>query len=460
MLKQHQEISYRELVDALRTLCQEGSTGHMFICTDSNHSARIALTGGAITTVTFGRFQGQEAIDAIRKIGSARFSFSEVTYDGRSRRALPPTDVILAQLAEDAWLGESPRGGLETGGGAAGGGEADIEGSIFAAAQRSVDEEGEARTGPFGRRPGGGVSVKGKGIAERLRMLRRAGRSARPEADEHALARELFGASSDDVEHSRREVADSARSGKPLSLEGLPGAAEAKPDSTADAAAQDLFAAAAGAEEGLSADDNALARQVFGARDEDSAAARTSGPDETLAEDLSATSAGGVETGDHRIAAVESPGRDGRGDDAGGVSGPVLDEGDLFRAALSEGGAESPLADESVADEDADIARTLLVGDADDTSGTVDDSAHGFSLGSMSGSQRVFGPALVDLIRDHLTKSLGPAASLAVAEIEEQIKQVSRAADLEAILWRLSERIDDPEAAFSFHTAVMETAFG
>lgn len=506
MLKEHEEIPYRELVDALQELCRDGATGHMFIRTDSNHSSRIAISAGVIKAITFGRFQGQEAIDAIKKINSARFSFSEVAYESRSRRPLPPTEAILAELAEQTWFAEEGRGGFtaETGGGLSGGSGEDIEDNIFAAAQRSVGGGASASgSSPFAAPQGGSRARDGRGvrgIASRMLGRGRAGdRPAEPAADEGALAKHLFGADAREIEQSRKEVADSILAGRPYHLDdeaqhegsGAGAGLDSGTHSGTPDASETLgvFAAAAGSEVRLDADDSAMARNLFGAAQEDAQArARAISPDAAIAQELFTASEAPVESEDDKVArdlldAAEASDVAGSVDEAddelarelftagassdeaaerespiqapdAGLVGSI--EQELFRDALGSGSG-----DIATVEGDEDIARELFAGEGDepqDPFAASGAAAHG--LGDMSGSQRVFGLDLVDLVVEQLTKPLGPAAPMAVAEVEDELRQVSEAAGLDSILWRLAERIDDPEAAFAFHTEVMESAFG
>ena len=61
----------------LRRLCAERRTGTLFVATAKNQSGRLGLFEGQIVSARFQLPSGLEAVDEIRKVGSARFTFTE-----------------------------------------------------------------------------------------------------------------------------------------------------------------------------------------------------------------------------------------------------------------------------------------------------------------------------------------------------------------------------------------------
>jgi len=68
--------SYGELIAEVRRLCAERRTGTLFIATANNEAGHIALRDGLVVAARFRRTTGLEAAHSLRKITSARFSFT------------------------------------------------------------------------------------------------------------------------------------------------------------------------------------------------------------------------------------------------------------------------------------------------------------------------------------------------------------------------------------------------
>jgi hypothetical protein len=96
-------MSYRELMAELGALCAAKRTGTMFIATTDNHAARIGLRQGDIVSLVFRAQRGLEALDHIRKITAASFSFSDAVMDKAAHADLPYTTDLLALM-----IGEEP----------------------------------------------------------------------------------------------------------------------------------------------------------------------------------------------------------------------------------------------------------------------------------------------------------------------------------------------------------------
>lgn len=95
-------VPFTDLVAALAQWSRERRTGTVYVATDSNNAAQINLVEGEITFLVFKSKQGANALPLMQTIESCRFRFAEGVVAAPSRQALPPTDVILKQLAHSA----------------------------------------------------------------------------------------------------------------------------------------------------------------------------------------------------------------------------------------------------------------------------------------------------------------------------------------------------------------------
>jgi hypothetical protein len=98
-------MSYRELMTELGALCAAKRTGTMFIATTDNHAARIGLRQGDIVSLVFRAQRGLEALDHIRKITAASFTFSDIMLDKAAHADLPYTaDLLALMIGEESPL--------------------------------------------------------------------------------------------------------------------------------------------------------------------------------------------------------------------------------------------------------------------------------------------------------------------------------------------------------------------
>ena len=98
-------MSYRELMTELGALCAAKRTGSMFIATTDNHAARIGLRQGDIVSLVFRAQRGLEALDHIRKITAASFTFSDAVLDRAAHADLPYTaDLLALMIGEESPL--------------------------------------------------------------------------------------------------------------------------------------------------------------------------------------------------------------------------------------------------------------------------------------------------------------------------------------------------------------------
>ena len=99
MKRAHENLPLRDLIEILQTLCSERRTGTMFVHTDTNHSARIGLEQGRIVFIACGRYRGMDAIEQIKKMQYGKYSFTESSFNSRTKTPLLPTRELLLQLA-------------------------------------------------------------------------------------------------------------------------------------------------------------------------------------------------------------------------------------------------------------------------------------------------------------------------------------------------------------------------
>lgn len=99
--------TYTELMQALKSLCREASSGTMFIATPDNQFARIALRDGHVVSLSFRTKHGAEALPLIRDIRAGRFKFSAGQVAADDDAALVGKGVDLLQQL----LGDHAHGG-------------------------------------------------------------------------------------------------------------------------------------------------------------------------------------------------------------------------------------------------------------------------------------------------------------------------------------------------------------
>jgi len=99
---EHQQLSFGELLQVIRTLVREQRTGTMFIHTDSNHSVRIGMEDGRIISCAFGKYRGHDALPHIRQIHSGKYSFAEGIFNNSSEIPLPSTQDLLSSFSGES----------------------------------------------------------------------------------------------------------------------------------------------------------------------------------------------------------------------------------------------------------------------------------------------------------------------------------------------------------------------
>lgn len=103
-MREHQSLSYAELIGELHALAAAGSTGVMFIRTESDHSVRIGLQNGRVVSCNYRMFQQQKAIALIRQIRSGEYAFKPGAPGIVFGEALPANFDFFRELAGDSSL--------------------------------------------------------------------------------------------------------------------------------------------------------------------------------------------------------------------------------------------------------------------------------------------------------------------------------------------------------------------
>ncbi|MEZ5534012.1 MAG: hypothetical protein R3F02_00170 [Thiolinea sp.] len=103
-----QYIPFPQVIEQLSNLLGKDQSGVFFIATDTNESARLGLTNGRLTHCSFRRLHGQEALEELEQIATAKCSFSEnLRFPFRDRdsidhdAALLKLDISLPAIADD-----------------------------------------------------------------------------------------------------------------------------------------------------------------------------------------------------------------------------------------------------------------------------------------------------------------------------------------------------------------------
>ena len=69
--------NYEQIIDELKNRCKSRDNGTLFIKTEDNKSASIALERGVIVDCRFRHFKGMKAIELLRTVTSGKTSFSK-----------------------------------------------------------------------------------------------------------------------------------------------------------------------------------------------------------------------------------------------------------------------------------------------------------------------------------------------------------------------------------------------
>lgn len=100
-----QGIPFAQIVDDLRKLCREQSTGMVFITTDDNQLAQASLENGNIVYLFFSKHRGEEALQALRQVKAGHMRFTPGTIPA-FRSPLPAASEVLDYLQGSA--GQQP----------------------------------------------------------------------------------------------------------------------------------------------------------------------------------------------------------------------------------------------------------------------------------------------------------------------------------------------------------------
>ncbi len=93
-------MPWGELLQELVRMCNERRTGTLFIATNDNRLARIALKDGVISAVEFQRKQGLAAIKLMQSILAGTWRFNEELMLVSGVQSLPSTPGLLRMLAD------------------------------------------------------------------------------------------------------------------------------------------------------------------------------------------------------------------------------------------------------------------------------------------------------------------------------------------------------------------------
>lgn len=100
-------MPWSELLQELMRMCNERRTGTLFIATNDNRLARIALKDGVISAVEFQRKQGLAAIKLMQSILAGTWRFNEELMLVSGVQALPSTPGLLKMLADKSGASDS-----------------------------------------------------------------------------------------------------------------------------------------------------------------------------------------------------------------------------------------------------------------------------------------------------------------------------------------------------------------
>ena len=97
--------SFPDLVDALRALVEARRTGALYIISDDNHWAGIAIDDGVIEAVSYRGADGMRAFELLRGAGTLRFKFYEddVALHGHTWPLPDTTELIELLAAAGPW---------------------------------------------------------------------------------------------------------------------------------------------------------------------------------------------------------------------------------------------------------------------------------------------------------------------------------------------------------------------
>ncbi len=143
MVRDNTLVSYQQLMQELRKLCEEKRTGTMFITTDDNHSARFALQEGRIVACAYTLKKGFDALPLIQQIKSGTFAFADGVFSGMDEIPLPETEVMFEVLGGSADGGNR---GVPSGAPQAGSGASSID---MSAAIKDIELELAVHVGPI-----------------------------------------------------------------------------------------------------------------------------------------------------------------------------------------------------------------------------------------------------------------------------------------------------------------------
>lgn len=93
---------YQEFVQVLQDYWDKKVSGCVFFATTDDHSGRVVLNDGEITSISYANQRGNRAMHAMATIALESFRFDQLTFASIPDVRLPDTPTILATLANAA----------------------------------------------------------------------------------------------------------------------------------------------------------------------------------------------------------------------------------------------------------------------------------------------------------------------------------------------------------------------
>jgi len=87
-----------EIIEDIKRLCEQGRTGTIFLVSDNNRMAQVFLENGNIASILCRGQRGQEALNSLSNMQSARFRFDDSIKTSPNRDGLSNQTVFEALL--------------------------------------------------------------------------------------------------------------------------------------------------------------------------------------------------------------------------------------------------------------------------------------------------------------------------------------------------------------------------
>ena len=90
-----ENVAFAEIVVELRQICDELKSGTMYITSQMNRAAQIAIERGKIVFLYYSNKRGREALDLMPEIEFGRFRFQEGSVSAMRSEAVPTEEILL-----------------------------------------------------------------------------------------------------------------------------------------------------------------------------------------------------------------------------------------------------------------------------------------------------------------------------------------------------------------------------